>query len=73
MLEKISEYAKKGYRIGVFPVINGKDHEWVASVRISNSPKLTWIEGESGCQMSAFKTPDAAYKAIFKYVEEKLK
>ena len=67
MLEEIKKLASKGLRIGVFPIISGHKHEWVASVRVGESSKLTWIEGEEGCQMSAFSTPEAAYKAIIDY------
>jgi hypothetical protein len=71
MLDEIKKFAEKGLRIGVFPIITSKKkHEWVASVRVGDDTKLTWIQGESGCSMSAFSTPEAAYKAIIEFCQK---
>ena len=67
MLEEIIDFAKKGLRIGVWPNINGNKHEWVACVRVGNDPRLTWIQGQPGHGMSAFNSPEDAYKAIIEF------
>lgn len=69
MLENVVKFAEQGLRMGIFPMINNKRHEWTACVRVGNNSKLTWIQGEEGCGMSCFKTPEAAYEALLNFCE----
>ncbi len=37
----IEEWAEKGFRIGIFPVLHLGKHEWTAGVRIGKEDKMT--------------------------------
>lgn len=39
----IEEWAEKGFRIGIFPVLHLGKHEWTAGVRIGKEDKMTWL------------------------------
>lgn len=70
MLSELANYEAKGLRIGVFPVINNKKHEWTACVRVGDNSRLSWVQGEEGCSMSSFTTIDAAFKAALEFCEQ---
>lgn len=70
MLSEIAKYEAQGLRIGVYPTLNNKKHEWTACVRVGNNSRLSWVQGEEGCMMSCFKTSQAAFEAALKFCEE---
>lgn len=66
----IEEWAEKGFRIGIFPVIHLKKHEWTAGVRVGDSDKLTWMQNkDEGCTFSSFNSYENALQAALEFCE----
>lgn len=66
----IEEWEKKGFRIGIFPVIHLKRHEWTAGVRVGDNDKLTWMPNkDKGCTFSSFISYSNALEAAVKFCE----
>lgn len=70
MLSELASYETKGLRVGVYPIINNRKHEWTACVRVGNDPRLSWVQGEEGCRMSSFTTIEAAFETALKFCED---
>ena len=66
----IEEWANKGFRIGIFPVLHLNKHEWTAGVRIGNESKMTWLsKKDEGCTFSSFTSYTNALNAILDFCE----
>ena len=63
---EIEEWEKKGFRIGIFPVLHLGKHEWTAGVRIGSEDKMTWLSNkDEGSTYSSFTSyNNALLKAI---------
>ncbi len=66
MLKEIVEFSKKGLRIGVYPIMEGKKHLWVACIRIGDSNRLSWVSGDCESR-STFISPEEAYNAAINF------
>ena len=53
MLEIIKEYASKGLYIGLYPIYENKEYNWVSYVMING--KREWLKGDKG--YSVFSSP----------------
>lgn len=71
MLETIQKYAKKGLYIGIYPIKEKDEYQWVGYVMING--KRNWLKGDPGCTMSAFKLVESALNAAVLYCEHKEK
>lgn len=68
MLKEIEKYAKKGYYIGLYPVLEKSGYQWVSFVMIGKERK--WMQGDKGCTMSAFWSPVDALNAALNYCKK---
>lgn len=69
MLDKIKKYAEKGFYIGLYPILEKSGYQWVSYVMIGKDRK--WMEGDKGCTMSAFWSPEDALNAALKFCEKR--
>lgn len=69
MLEIIKEYASKGLYIGLYPIYENKEYNWVSYVMING--KREWLKGDKG--YSVFSSPELAFNSAIEYAKEKEK
>lgn len=66
----IEEWAEKGFRIGIFPVLHLGKHEWTAGVRIGKEDKMTWLsKKDEGCTFSSFTSYSRALEKALNFCE----
>ena len=66
----IEEWAERGFRIAIFPVVHLGKHEWTAGVRVGKNDKLTWMpHKDDGCTFSSFTSYHRALEAALKFCE----
>ena len=63
IIDLLNKFASKGYYIGVYPILERSGHQWVGYVMIDGN--RLWLQGDEKCSMSAFISPERAYKAAF--------
>ncbi len=63
MIDLINKFAQKGYYIGVYPIKERSGYQWVGYVMVDGT--RLWLQGDDKCSMSAFISPERAYKAAF--------
>ena len=68
IIDLLTKFARKGYYIGVYPILERSGHQWVGYVMIDGN--RLWLQGDEKCTMSAFTSPERAYKAAFTKAKE---
>lgn len=70
MIDKILEWEKKNFRIGIYSTYEKGEHQWVGCIRVGDESRLSFPEREEGCRNASFKTPENALNACIKFCED---
>lgn len=69
-MDDVFKLSKQGIHINVYTDVKKDEVIWIAGVRLGNSKKCSWTEGEGGKYgMSEYSTAEKAYEAAFKLVD----
>lgn len=65
----ITEYEKKGFRIGIRPQRMNGAWYWIAGVNVGDVDKANWVDSNNGLPWAAYATYEEALDAAIKYCD----